>query len=182
MTWTESQRVTMYQANLIGLRPDAIADRLGVPTAAVTTHLRGIHRSVQLDVILEHTRRTVTDGHPHPLAGLDPKTLSIADLIATAEKSGTSRTKQTALRLRNQIERIKYQLIADRDSAADRARLAELRVDLAIARKKTKDIEDRIRKIQGKSGAVSGSAVDRHATGGRGTRHGPADPETPTGQ
>ena len=181
MNWTSEQRETMYRHALAGMSAARIADRLGVPAALVQEHLRRTPLRDQLDVLLSHARGGTASGTAHSLAGLDPKALSIPDLIATAEKSGTGRTKQTVTRLRNQIERLKYQLIDDRDTAADRARLAELRLDLDVARKKARLIEDKIRRLQAKPTVVSGSAVDRRATGGRGTVQGPADPETPGG-
>lgn len=176
MNWTDSQLDTMYRHNLTGLPVERVADLLGIPAPAVQERLRRVKREDQLAHVIDLARRTVTDGTPRSLAGLDPKTLTVADLIVTAEAHGTGQTRQTVQRLRNQIERLRYHLIRDRDTAADRARVAELRLDLDIARKRAKSIEDKIRRLQGKT--VSGS-VDRRAKGGA-ARQDP-DPETPTG-
>lgn len=176
--WTDEQRTTIYRANLTGTRPETIADQLGVPTPLITEHLRRTKPDTQLDHLLEDARRTATTGQPHTLNGLDPKTLTIPDLVATAEKHGSGRTRQTAFRLRNSVERLKGLVAWDQDQAVRNAQIAELQLDLGISRKRTKSIEDKIRRLKQPAPDVSGSAVDRRATGGRGNRQGPAGPET----
>jgi hypothetical protein len=179
---TPRERLRIVQSLLTGLTLDEVADELNEDTAHKTTQqdidrvrdIAAVHGWPRQDamkraaaVLKEQVANGVTQigyqGRPQIVADVrpaDPNQASIEALLAEAEKHSLAKIGNTALRIRQLVDRLRNDL--DQERAAEKERRRR-EAEKAAAKAKIAELQAQIRKIR----ASVGGTRRPSRTGGR---------------